>query len=488
MMENDPTVTEQAEESVIALGLIEGEPCEEENAVFDSSEEDEWTLETSEGELSEEEIAEFDSSEEGEWTLEASEGEQPAEEDMEFDSSSEDTPIEDECADEDSAEQSDSELIEENAPIIDQKSLNAFDRFNIVLKDIVEQGASDLHISVGSGFRMRIRGKLTLTSDTSRLSSEDVDTIVRGILISGRKCNQDNVSQFIENLTDFDCSYSVAGLGRFRINIASQRRTLSLVLRHIPYALPTIEGLGLPPIIGEIALAERGLVLVTGVTGSGKSTTLAAMINLINQRKNCKIVTIEDPIEFLYRDNQCSIIQRECGTDTETFAKALRAALRQDPDIILVGEMRDKETIDIAIKAAETGHLVLSTVHTTDAPKTISRILSVFDSSEQTSVRLRLGETLLSVISQRLLPLSDNSGRVVACEIMRKTKTIQECIEDPDKIHMIKEYIEKGRELYQMQTFDQNLTDLYKEGIITIETAKAAATSPSDFERNLNFQ
>jgi twitching motility protein PilT len=212
------------------------------------------------------------------------------------------------------------------------------------------------------------------------------------------------------------------------------------------------------------------------------------MINLINKTKRCKIVTIEDPIEFLYRDDKCSIAQRECGSDTENFAKALRAALRQDPDIILVGEMRDKETIDIAIKAAETGHLVLSTVHTTDAPRTISRILSVFDPSEQASARLRLSETLLAVISQRLLQRADGTGRVVACEIMRQTKTIQECVADPSKIFMLKEYIEKGRELYKMQTFDQHLSDLYREGIINLETAKSAATSAADFERNLTFE
>jgi twitching motility protein PilT len=368
-----------------------------------------------------------------------------------------------------------------------QSKPDAFDRFNVVLKSMVEQGGSDLHISAGSGFRIRVRGKLMLASDTAPLSPNDIAIIVGGILLANRKCTPENLMSFIGTITDYDGSYSVSGLGRFRVNVASQRQSLALVLRHIPLVLPTIEGLGLPPIIGEISLEERGLVLVTGITGSGKSTTLASMINLINQNKNCKIITIEDPIEFLYRDVNCSIIQRECGSDTEHFAKALRAALRQDPDIILVGEMRDKETIDIAIKAAETGHLVLSTVHTTDAPKTISRILSNFESSEQSAVRLRLSETLLSIISQRLVVRADGGGRVVACEIMRRTQTIQECIEDPEKIHMIKEYIEKGREMYQMQTFDQHLTDLYKAGHITMETAKAAATSPSDFERNLSF-
>jgi twitching motility protein PilT len=366
--------------------------------------------------------------------------------------------------------------------------INAFDRFNNVLKMMVEKEASDLHISVGSGFRIRLLGELIQAPDHEPLVPSEIAAIAGGILLAGRKCNKENVVSFIEGLTDFDCSYSFPGLGRFRVNISSQRRSLALVLRHIPYALPTIEGLRLPPVLKTIALAERGLVLVTGITGSGKSTTLASMINLVNQTKQSKIVTIEDPIEFLYRDAKCSIVQRECGSDTENFAKALRAALRQDPDIILVGEMRDKETIDIAIKAAETGHLVLSTVHTTDAPRTISRILSVFDPSEQASARLRLAETLLAVISQRLIQKKDGTGRVVACEIMRRTQTIQECIAEPSKMHMIKEYIEKGRDLYQMQTFDQHLTELYRDGTISLETAKSAATSPADFERNLQFE
>lgn len=372
---------------------------------------------------------------------------------------------------------------------VETRKPSAFQRFSAVLKEMVEQKASDLHITVGSGFRIRLAGELVPASDTLPLAPNEIASIAGGILLANRKCTRETMAQFVEDLTDLDCSYSVQGLGRFRVNICSQRRSLALVLRHIPYVLPTIDGLGLPPVLGDIALAERGLVLVTGITGSGKSTTLAAMINLINKKKRSKIVTIEDPIEFLYRDDQCSITQRECGSDTESFAKALRAALRQDPDIILVGEMRDRETIDIAIKAAETGHLVMSTVHTTDAPRTISRILSVFDPSEQASVRLRLSETLLGVISQRLLPRGDGTkGRVVACEIMRQTKTIQECIEDPEKLFMLKEYIEKGREFYQMQTFDQHLSDLYRQGLITLDTAKSAATSAADFERNLQFE
>ena len=375
----------------------------------------------------------------------------------------------------------------ESIPIEREVRPSAFVRFNNILKTMHEKEASDLHISVGSGFRIRILGTLVQAPDDAPLAPNEIASIAGGILLAGRKCTKENMVSYVEAITDYDCSYSVPGLGRYRVNICSQRRSLALVLRHIPYVLPTIESLGLPPVLKDIAMAERGLVLVTGITGSGKSTTLAAMINLLNQTRQGKIVTIEDPIEFMYRDDRCTIVQRECGSDTENFAKALRAALRQDPDIILVGEMRDRETIDIAIKAAETGHLVLSTVHTTDAPKTISRILSAFDPTEQVSMRQRLSETLQAIVSQRLLPRADGNGRVAACEIMRQTQTIQECIAEASKTFMLKEYIEKGREFYKMQTFDQHLTDLYHAEAITLEVAKSAATSAADFERNLHF-
>ena len=365
--------------------------------------------------------------------------------------------------------------------------ITAFQRLHDVLKAMNDYGASDLHISVGGGFRIRVKGELLPFPDGGTLTPVDIAAISGSILLAGRKCSREDLPHFLETLTDFDCAYASAGIGRYRVNIACQRKSLSLVLRHIPYQLPTIEGLGLPRVISEIALAERGLVLVTGTTGSGKTTTLAAMINHINQSRKGKIVTIEDPIEFLYKDASCTITQRECGSDTESFSKALRAALRQDPDIILVGEMRDRETIDIAIRAAETGHLVLSTLHTSDAPKTISRIVSVFDANEQTAVRMRLGETVCAVISQRLLRRADGTGRVVACEIMRLTKSTQDCILDPAKTDTMKDFIEDGKDIYGMQTFDQHLTELYRSGVINLETAKSAATSPSDFERNLKF-
>ena len=371
---------------------------------------------------------------------------------------------------------------------IQPKASSPFDRFQKALVNMVEQGASDLHISAGIGFRTRVKGTLITPSDSMQLSPNDCSIITAGILLASNRATRENVGQITAAITDLDCSYTVPALGRFRVNVAMQRQSLSITLRHIPHDLPTIESLGLPKVLVDVAMAERGLVLLTGITGSGKSSTLAAMINYVNHHKHAKVVTIEDPIEFVYKGDKSFIIQRECGSDTQDFAKALRAALRQDPDIILVGEMRDRETIDIAIKAAETGHLVFSTVHTTDAPKTISRLVSVFEPLEQTSVRARLSETLQAVISQRLLRKADGSGRVVACEIMRKTKSIEECIENPAKTDQMKDFIEKGREIYGMQTFDQHLTELFKAKLIDLETAKSAATSPADFERALHFQ
>lgn len=363
-----------------------------------------------------------------------------------------------------------------------------FDTFNAVLKKSIQVNASDVHVAAGSPFRLRIQGQIVLVQGTDVLKPQDTATIAGEILIAAKKATRENFQKVVDNLTDFDCSYALPEVSRFRVNICSQRGSLALVLRTIPFTLPDFEKLGLPSVLKEVALEERGLVLLTGITGSGKSSTLAAMISHVNQHKAGKIVTIEDPIEFLHSDIRSTVIQRELGADTESFAKALRAALRQDPDIILVGEMRDKETIDIALKAAETGHLVFSTVHTTDAPKTISRLVSVFEASEQFATRMRLAETLKAVISQRLLARQDGKGRVVAVEIMRQTKTIQDCIENPEKTASIKDYIEKGRDQYGMQTFDQHLTELFLAKLISLETAKAAATSPADFERNLQYQ
>jgi twitching motility protein PilT len=360
--------------------------------------------------------------------------------------------------------------------------------FNAILRKAQELGASDVHVCAGGPFRLRLRGQMMPVAGLPALTPEDTRNIAEVILLQARKVPEEGIAEAVTTLRDVDCSYSVPGVGRFRVNLCSQRGSISAVLRSIADKIPDFDALGLPPVLAQIAMEERGLVLLTGTTGSGKSSTLAAMVGHVNQSKAGKIVTIEDPIEFLHRDLRSNVIQREIGGDTESFEAALRAALRQDPDIILVGEMRDRATIDIALKAAETGHLVFSTVHTTDAQRTINRLVSVFDASEQAATRLRLSESLRAVISQRLLPRADGQGRVVAVEVMRNTATIAECIADPEKTGEIRDHVSEGRVQYGMQTFDQHLMELYRAGAITLEVAKAAATSPADFERNLQFQ
>jgi twitching motility protein PilT len=254
-----------------------------------------------------------------------------------------------------------------------------------------------------------------------------------------------------------------------------------IVMRVIPFEVPTFDGLSLPPVLARIAQAERGLVLVTGVTGSGKSSTMAALVNYMNANQSKHIVTLENPIEFLHRDIQCSVSQREIGVDTESFRTGLRAALRQDPDVVMVGEMRDAETIDTAMKAAETGHLVLSTLHTPDAHTTITRILAMFPPEEQGITRVRLAESLHAVVSQRLLPRADGKGRVVAAEVMIVTPLVRDLIMDEQRTGEIRDVIAEGRDQYGMQTFDQHLADLVGQGTVTYEVAHAAASRPSDF-------
>ena len=364
---------------------------------------------------------------------------------------------------------------------------NIINIFNAVLSKCNGISASDVHLCVGSLWKYRIHGQILPIQKLPSLKSAEAEAIVKHILFQSKGLTEEEANQKVRVLQDLDCSYSLPGVARFRVNICRQRGTFAIVLRIIPFTTPTFEDLGLPKVTSEIAMEERGLILITGVTGSGKSTTLASMISYVNQSKPCKIVTIEDPIEYLHKEVKASVVQREIGSDTESFSMALRAALRQDPDIILVGEMRDRATIDTALKAAETGHLVLSTLHTEDAPKTIHRIISVFDLSEQKSIRLRLAETLRAVISQRLLLRKDNAGRVAVFEIMRNTLSIKECIENAEKSGGIREFIQAGTDQYGMQTFDQNLMDLYAKGIIDLETAKSAATSAADFERNIQF-
>ena len=360
------------------------------------------------------------------------------------------------------------------------------DVFNKVLAKGVEMKASDIHLCVGSTWKYRVNGHIT-PLDIKPLEMNECETIVRHILSNSPSFPKEDIEPTVSRLLDLDCSYMLRGVSRFRVNMCRQRGSFSIVLRVVPFDIPTIESLNLPAVVKDIALEERGLILVTGITGSGKSTTLASMIHMVNEKKPCKIVTIEDPIEYLHKEEKASIIQREVGFDTESFPVALRAALRQDPDVILVGEMRDTITIEIALKAAETGHLVMSTLHTTDAPRTIQRIISAFDLSEQKTIRNRLADSLKAVISQRLLRRKDNGGRVAVVEIMRNTLTIKDCIENPEKTDSIKDFMSSGRDQYGMQTFDQHLMDLFNQDVIDLETAKAAATSASDFERNVTF-
>jgi twitching motility protein PilT len=344
-----------------------------------------------------------------------------------------------------------------------------------IIKAAVDRGASDLHIKAGDVFRARIDGKLVpLTKQ--RLTPEQTKAIALRFIPS----EEDRAR--IDKLQDFDCSWGAPGIGRFRVNILKQRSSFMIVMRVIPFEVPTLEQLHLPAVLQTIALAERGMILVTGVTGSGKSSTMAAMIDYINRTAQKHIVTLENPIEFLHRDVSCSLTQREVGTDTESFRTGLRAALRQDPDVILIGELRDAETVDTAMKAAETGHLLISTLHTPDATTTVSRVVAMFPPAEQEIVRVRLADALHAVVSQRLLRRKDGHGRVAALEVMTVTSTIRDLIVDKDRTSEIPEFIAEGREQYGMQTFDQHLMDLVAAGEVAYETALANASNPSDFE------
>jgi len=344
-----------------------------------------------------------------------------------------------------------------------------------IIKAAVDRGASDLHIKAGDVFRARIDGKLVpLTKQ--RLTPEQTKAIALRLIP-----NDEDRSR-IERLRDYDCSWGMPGIGRFRVNILRQRSSFMIVMRVIPFDVPSFESLKLPPVLGQVASAERGMILVTGVTGSGKSSTMAAIINHINQTQHKHILTLENPIEFLHRDISCSVTQREIGVDTDDFRMGLRAALRQDPDVVLIGEMRDAETIDTAMKAAETGHLLISTLHTPDAVTTVSRIVSMFPPEEQEVARLRLAEALQAVIAQRLLPRADGKGRAAALEILIATGTARDMIKDPNRVPELQDYIRESREQYGMQTFDQHLMDLVGDGSVTDETAMAASSNPADFE------
>ncbi len=346
---------------------------------------------------------------------------------------------------------------------------------NDLLKISVERKASDLHLKVGAFPVIRIDGSLIPLSDMRRLMQEDTIAMAFSIMSARQK-------EKFKNNFEIDIAYNVPNLGRFRCNIFQQRGTVGLVLRVIPARILSMKDLLLPPVLEKICQEQRGLVLCTGTTGSGKSTTLAAMIDHINATRNEHIMTVEDPIEFLHRDKKSLVNQREVDVDTKGFSIALRSALRQDPDVILVGEMRDYETIETALTASETGHLVFSTLHTLDATETINRIIAVFPPHQQKQIRLQLGAVLKAVISLRLMPRADGLGRVPAAEILIRTNYVRECIENKEKTKYIKDAIQQGTSQYGMQTFDQSLYSLYKSGLITLEEALKRSTNPNEFK------
>lgn len=343
------------------------------------------------------------------------------------------------------------------------------------LKVAIESDASDLHIKAGNYPIIRIHGKLSPLTQFPRLSPNNTYELANQVLNEHQK---EKLSQDL----DIDLAYSLPGFGRFRGSVYHQRGSLAVVMRIIPLEVKTIRELLLPQTIEKIALEPRGLVMVTGTTGSGKTTTLAAMIDHINVHRKENIITVEDPIEYLHRDKKSTISQREVGVDVTSFSRGLRASLREDPDVILVGEMRDRETIETALLASETGHLVMSTLHTLDAPETINRIVSVFAPHHQRQIRLQLASIIKACISMRLIPRKDGQGRVPACEVMINTPYIQECINDREKTLLIRDAIASGVSQYGMQTFDQSIYQLYKDGYISYEQGLRYSSSPDNFK------
>jgi len=344
-----------------------------------------------------------------------------------------------------------------------------------LLKLACERKSSDLHLKVGNYPYVRVDGDLLPLIETKRLTAEDTLGIALGMMTNRQK------QKFKEN-GELDMAYGVAGLGRFRCNFFQQRGSIAIVLRVIPTHIYSIEELKLPKVLAKVCGETRGLVLVTGTTGSGKSTTLAAMIDQINATRTEQIITIEDPIEFLHRDKKSFVNQREVEVDTKGFGEALRSALRQDPDVILVGEMRDMETIHTALVAAETGHLVLSTLHTLDATETIHRIIAVFPPHQQKQIRLQLASVLKAVVSMRLTRKVDGRGRVPAVEVLISTEFIRDCIINQDKTRMIRDALASGTSQYGMQTFDQSIYNLYRDKLITYDEALKQASNPDEFK------
>ncbi len=350
--------------------------------------------------------------------------------------------------------------------------------FHKLLTSAIQKGASDIHLQAGYPPLMRVNGEL-LEVKYHPLTPEETSAVAEEILANTYRREK------VDGLSEMDVSYGLEGQGRFRVNLFRQRGSISIVLRVIPISIKTFKELNLPPAMDQIGNLRRGLVLVAGATGNGKSTTLAAMIEHINETRRAHILTIEDPIEFLFRHKMSIISQRELGSDTASFGKALHACLRQDPDVIMIGEIRDAETVEIALKSAETGHLVLSSLHTTDAVKTIARLIGFYPPDQEASVRGRLADSLMAVLSLRLLPHKGQLGRIPAVELLRVTRTIQECIRDPAKTSDIPAYMLKGAEMYGMQTFDQHLLALIKEGKVDLDAAKLACSDPAELERAL---
>jgi twitching motility protein PilT len=347
-----------------------------------------------------------------------------------------------------------------------------------IIKAAVERGASDIHIKAGDVFRARIDGKLVpLTKQ--RLTPDQTKAIAAKLVPVEADRRQ------LDQIRDYDCSWGSAGIGRFRVNILRQRSSFMVVMRVIPFEVPSIERLGLPAVLHHIAEMERGIILVSGATGSGKSSTMAALVNHINQTMNRHIVTLENPIEFLHRDLNSSVTQREVGPDTQSFAVGLRAALRQDPDVVLLDEMNDVENLDLALTAAETGHLLISTLHTPDAMSTVARIVGMFASEEQEVARVRLADALQAVVAQRLLPRADGGGRCAAVEVLIGTPEIRECVRDRNRVGEIRDVIEAWQEEHGMQSMEQHLALLVADGTVTFETARGAALDPDHFEELL---
>ncbi len=353
------------------------------------------------------------------------------------------------------------------------------DKLHRLLRLGVEKGASDIHFQVGYLPLYRFHGDL-VELRYKVLTPDDTQAIAQMLIEA-----DPSISEM--NFNEHDLAYEIQNEGRFRVNISRQRRFFNIVLRVIPPQVQSFDDLNLPGVLREIAQVRRGYILVTGATGMGKSTTLATMINEINRTRKSKIITIEDPIEYVFTHDKSIITQREIGTDTGSFPDALRAALRQDPDVIMVGEMRDLETVDTSLKAAETGHLVFSTIHTSDVASTINRLVSFFPPEEQLQVRARLADNLKAVVSLRLLTNKKQNGRVPAVEVMRSTRSIQECIKDPTKTHEITEYIARGRS-DGMQTFDQHLLDLLRANKCSVDTALTIASNPTDFQTKLELE